>query len=309
MTRKRPSEPSQKMMFVAAWFFQLRDSLRARFEALERRAAGGERLDAGKPGLFVLTPWRREEGGGGEMALLREGRLFEKAAVHVSHVYGPVPEALAKGEGGGGAAWENLPDDALFEAAGISVILHPRNPHVPAAHMNTRHIAIRTGEGGEIRAFFGGGADLTPMLKRYRDENHEDVKTFHAALKEACDTHPAVDYEAFRDWCARYFRLPHRGEARGMGGIFYDMWQSGDFDADFAFTKRVGESFGRVYETIAKRRIGTRWSEAEKREQRKWRGRYAEFNLLYDRGTRFGLRTGGNVEAILSSLPPDALWR
>jgi len=265
-----------------AWFAALRDSICAAFEAIEEEAGGGT------PGRFVRTPWRRPGGGGGTMAIMR-GAVFEKVGVNVSTVEGVLPPAFRESVPGAGA-------DGRFWASGVSVVAHMRSPLVPAVHMNTRHIA--TGA-----SWFGGGADLTPTCP---DEC--DTEAFHAALKRACDRHDPAYYPRFKEWCDRYFFLPHRDEPRGVGGIFYDDLDSGDWEADFAFTQDVGRAFLEAYPAIVRRRMAEPWTEAQRARQLVRRGRYVEFNLLYDRGTRFGLETGGSPEAILMSLPPEARW-
>ncbi|MEM9170479.1 MAG: oxygen-dependent coproporphyrinogen oxidase [Pseudomonadota bacterium] len=276
------------------WFKTLQRRLCAAFEALED-AAGPLYADR-EPGRFVFTPWERSQTadeGGGVMALLH-GRVFEKAGVHFSCVHGEFSEEF-RGEIPGAA------DDPRFWAAGVSLICHTRNPHAPSAHMNTRMLAT-------TKTWFGGGGDLNPMLDRYRDEEHEDSKDFFAGMQRACDAHDADYFPKFKEWCERYFFLPHRGEPRGVGGIFYDRHDTGDWEKDFAFTQDVGSAFLEVYPRLVERRMDAPWSPADREEQLVRRGRYAEFNLLYDRGTTFGLKTGGNVDSILSSLPPEAKW-
>jgi coproporphyrinogen III oxidase len=267
---------------VAEWFGSLRDELIQALEAIEDEYAGGV-----SSARFQHTPWTREGGGGGTMGLLR-GQVFEKAGVNVSTVHGEfTPEFHAQIPGAA--------DDPRFWASGISVVIHPRSPHMPAAHMNTRH--IRT-----AKAWFGGGADLTPTFPV-----EADTRDFHAALKGACDAHDAQYYARFKQWCDEYFHLKHRDEPRGVGGVFFD-YLDGDFERDFAFTRAVGSAFVAIYPTLARRHLHETWTEAERQALRVKRGRYVEFNLLYDRGTLFGLKTGGNVEAILMSLPPDVAW-
>jgi coproporphyrinogen III oxidase len=285
------SDLETKQQAAKAWFDALRDRIVAAFHQLEDEAP--PELYPGEPGRFTLTPWERHAGGGGVMGMLR-GRFFEKCGVHVSLVDGPITAQMAQVMPG--------KEGQTFTAMGISLIAHLWNPRVPAVHMNTRFITA----GDET--WFGGGADLTPLLETQRSQEADDARAFHAAMKAACDPFHPDWYEKYRAWCEEYFFLPHRNEPRGVGGIFYDRHNSGDHARDFAFTRAVGEAFLDIYPKIARHRMDEPWTEAHRDEQLIRRGRYVEYNLLYDRGTMFGLKTGGNVESILSSMPPLVKW-
>ena len=264
------------------WFEALRDRICAAFEAIEREHVGD-----GPAASFTRKPWARDGGGGGVMALMY-GKVFEKVGVNVSTVFGSFPPEFAKMIPGAA-------EHPAFWASGISLVAHPTNPHVPPVHLNTRHIVT-------TRRWFGGGADLNSILPV-----EADTADFHAALQAACDPFDPKRYTKLKAWADEYFFIPHRGEPRGEGGIFYDYLED-DFEEDFAFTKAVGEAFLGSYPTIVRRRMHQPWTEEERRIQQIKRGRYVEFNLVYDRGTQFGLKTGGNPEAVLMSLPPSAAW-
>jgi coproporphyrinogen III oxidase len=284
--RKLSSEIDIRQQLAVSWFRALRDRICAELETIESESGGDAR--------FARKSWDRKNddgapGGGGEMSILRGG-VFEKAGVNISTVYGSFSEQFRKEIPGaidsGGAFW----------ASGVSLVLHPRSPLVPIVHMNTRMIVTS-------KSWFGGGADLTPAVPF-----EQDTADFHAALKECCGRHNPDYHARFKKWCDEYFYIKHRNEPRGVGGIFYDYLDSGSWDADFAFTRDVGESFLSIYPQIARRHMAEEWTPAHRERQLLKRARYAEFNLIYDRGTRFGLMTGGNTEAILMSLPPEAVW-
>ncbi len=283
----RPNVPftlDDEQQAARSWFEDLRDRICAEFEAIER--------EAGSDAAFDYSAWNRDDdpqaqGGGGVRGVMK-GRVFEKVGVNVSTVGGAFSEDFAKSIHGAG-------DNPNFFATGISLVAHMANPHVPAVHMNTRFLVTQ-------KRWFGGGADLNPPLPYA-----EDTEAFHARLKAACDAHGADYYDRFKKWADDYFYIPHRKVHRGVGGIFYDHLE-GDFAANFAFTRDVGEAFLDIYPQIVRKRMGMAHNDAEKHQQLVWRGRYAEFNLVYDRGTLFGLKTGGNIDAILMSLPPEAKW-
>ena len=285
--------PPDHKELAAGWFAGLRDRICAAFEAIEADHAG---THADWPaGRFERQAWSRPDpeagdgdGGGGVMSVMR-GRVFEKVGVNVSTVFGTfTPEFRKQIPGAAG--------DGRFWASGISLVAHLHSPLVPAVHMNTRHIVTSS-------AWFGGGADLTPMFPVA-----EDSRDFHAALQAACDAFDPGYHPRFKQWCDDYFYLPHRQEPRGVGGIFYDNLNSGDWAKDFGLTRAVGEAFLQIYPDIVRRHMDRPWTAEQRRHQLVKRGRYVEFNLLYDRGTLFGLKTGGNTEAILMSMPPEVAW-
>ena len=268
-----------------AWFQKLRDDICAEFERIEDEYA---RTHGGTPGRFTRKSWERPGGGGGVMSVMR-GQVFEKVGVNASTVYGEFsPEFAAQIPG--------ADQNPAFWASGISLVSHMCNPHVPAVHMNTRHIVTQ-------KSWFGGGADMTPFYPQ-----DEDTQGFHQSFQKACDAHDPSYYAKYKEWCDTYFYLPHRKEPRGIGGIFYDNLNSGNLEKDFEFTKDVGLAFLSIYPEIVRRRMMQAWTKEEREYQLIRRGRYVEFNLLYDRGTLFGLKTDGNTEAILMSMPPEVKW-
>jgi coproporphyrinogen III oxidase len=293
MTADIPPAIEQQRAAARAWFESLRDRICTEIELLEREAP--DALFPGAPARFDFRPWTRKTGsGGGVGGFLSGGRLFEKIGIHTSSANGKLSPEMARAMPGGGSQLD-------YVSTSISLIMHPRSPRVPTVHMNTRFLATSVG-------WFGGGADLTPMLPDQRRDDAPDTVTFHKAMQAACDAHDPGYYTKFKAWADDYFFLPHRGVARGVGGIFYDQL-SNDFDRDFAFTRDVGEAFLSVYPRIVRARMQEAWTDEERAQQLETRGLYVEFNLLYDKGTMFGLQTGGNTETILSSMPPMVSWR
>lgn len=293
-TTTTPSETAERQRTQAKlWFESLRDRICAAIETLEREAPQAH--FPGEPATFTYKPWTRATGtGGGTGGFLRNGRLFEKIGIHTSSANGRLSPEMAKALPGDGAQLD-------YVSTSISLIMHPRSPVVPTVHMNTRFLSTSVG-------WFGGGADLTPMLAEQRRADAPDTITFHDAMRRACDAHDPAYYDKFKAWADDYFFLPHRGVTRGVGGIFYDRLNSGDFERDFAFTRDVGAAFLEVYPRIVRARMQEPWTEQQRAQQLETRGLYVEFNLLYDKGTTFGLQTGGNTETILSSMPPLVSW-
>lgn len=295
--QKQPDEQNEQNSarkgMASAWFADLRDLICNEFERIETELSGTRHKDL-PAGKFERKKWERKNedgspGGGGEMSVMR-GRVFEKVGVNVSTVYGQFSEKFRKEIPGADK------NDGAFWASGISLVAHMRSPLVPAGHMNTRMIVTS-------KSWFGGGADLTPMTP-----DDKDTQSFHAAFRDCCNRHHPDYYDTYKKWCDEYFFLPHRNEPRGIGGIFYDYLDSGNWQDDFSFTQDVGKTFLAIYPEIVRRHMNRDWTDAQREHQLIRRGRYAEFNLIHDRGTKFGLMTNGNTEAILMSLPPEARW-
>jgi coproporphyrinogen III oxidase len=274
---------------AAGWFRTLRDQIVAAFEGLEDRYAKAQ------PGRFEVTPTTRSDGGGGIMSVMRGGGVFEKVGVNWSEVHGVLGDKAQRAMAARGVP--GMAEDPRFWASGISLVAHLQNPHAPAVHMNTRMFWTPGAW------WFGGGSDLNPCI-----EYAEDTAHFHGQMRAACDAHSPDYYGKFKAWADEYFFIPHRGRARGVGGIFFDDLNTGDWDADFAFTRAVGEAFLPAFLPVTERRLSTPWTEADREVQLIHRGLYAEYNLVYDRGTKFGLETGHDANAVLMSLPPVAKW-
>jgi coproporphyrinogen III oxidase len=287
-----PSEVLERRARAQEWFEFLRERIMAALEAIEDEAP--VHLFPGESGRFERRPWARENGAGGGVGGFFTGRFFEKAGIHTSAANGRFTPEMA-------ATMPGADKDPNYVSASISLIVHPRSPKVPAVHMNTRFLST-------AESWFGGGADLTPVLDVQRSQEAPDAAAFHAAMKAACDPYDPDWYPKFKAECDEYFWLPHRKEPRGIGGIFYDRHNSGDFEKDFAFTRAVGEAFLDIYPKIVRGHLNEPWTEADREEQLVRRGRYVEFNLLYDRGTMFGFKQGANIETMLSSMPPMVRW-
>ena len=287
-----PPEIEPRRIRTKAWFEDLQTRICAELERLEDEAPAD--LYPGEAGRFDRRPWTREAGVGGGIGGHLAGRLFEKAGVHTSSATARFSPEMA-------AQMPGADKDPSYVSTSISLIIHPRSPRVPTVHMNTRFLST-------AKSWFGGGADLTPMVDEQRSQTADDAMLFHQAMQAACDGFDPDWHGRYKAWCDEYFFLPHRGETRGVGGIFFDQHDSGDFERDFAFTRAVGDAFLEVYAKIVRHRMAEPWTEADRAQQLVRRGRYVEFNLLYDRGTMFGLKAGGNVETILSSMPPLVAW-